>query len=182
MSTPSDSGKVWCEKCYRSFPSRAYYQLHFTSLGICDIEFSEKGKKIHREKMNSEWKTTKKAKNIQAKENGRLIRAKHYYAQKKKEAAQRALKQKELKSRTFKIGDSRNWVYVSDGIFDGNGNLIKGAKSESKTNLKKQEYYSIQPRSKHIARIPRKCSGIHPHCSICGRCFTNRRTHSKGHR
>ena len=30
-------------------------------------------------------------------------------------------------------------------------------------------------------RIPRKCYGIHPHCSICGQCHTNRRTHDKGH-
>jgi hypothetical protein len=30
-------------------------------------------------------------------------------------------------------------------------------------------------------RIARKCVGIHPHCSICGMCHTNRRTHDQGH-
>lgn len=30
-------------------------------------------------------------------------------------------------------------------------------------------------------RIARKCVGIHPHCSICGMCHTNRRTHNRGH-
>jgi len=30
-------------------------------------------------------------------------------------------------------------------------------------------------------RIPRKCYGIHPHCSICGECHTNARTHDRGH-
>jgi hypothetical protein len=30
-------------------------------------------------------------------------------------------------------------------------------------------------------RVARKCIGIHPHCSICGMCHTNRRTHDRGH-
>ena len=30
-------------------------------------------------------------------------------------------------------------------------------------------------------RLPRKCYGIHPHCSICGQCHTNRLTHDRGH-
>ena len=30
-------------------------------------------------------------------------------------------------------------------------------------------------------KIPRKCYSIHPHCSICGECHTNARTHDRGH-
>ena len=38
-------------------------------------------------------------------------------------------------------------------------------------------------RKKKIKRIARKCKdGIHPHCSICGKCNTNRRTHDVGHK
>ena len=30
-------------------------------------------------------------------------------------------------------------------------------------------------------RLARKCHGIHPHCSICGQCHRNARTHDRGH-
>ena len=30
-------------------------------------------------------------------------------------------------------------------------------------------------------RLARKCYGIHPHCSICGQCHKNVRTHDRGH-
>ena len=35
--------------------------------------------------------------------------------------------------------------------------------------------------SQTINRSSRNCNGVHPHCSICGMCHTNRLTHDRGH-
>ena len=67
------------------------------------------------------------------------------------------------------------------GVFDDEGNLISG-KSPS---LENQQKFSTIPKSGQIKltsdRVPRKCSGIHPHCSICDKCHRNIRTHWIGH-
>jgi hypothetical protein len=67
------------------------------------------------------------------------------------------------------------------GVFDDEGNLVSG-KSPS---LATQQKFSTIPKSGQIKltsdRVPRKCSGIHPHCSICGKCHRNVRTHWIGH-
>ena len=34
----------------------------------------------------------------------------------------------------------------------------------------------------HKERNSHKCTGIHPHCSICGECHTNMLNHDRGHR
>jgi len=72
-------------------------------------------------------------------------------------------------------------IPVPSGVFEVNGNLISRknpsmvSKSTGHSSINKANYKN------ESERIPRKCYGIHPHCSICGKCHTNRRTHYKGH-
>jgi hypothetical protein len=47
--------------------------------------------------------------------------------------------------------------------------------------LEVENKYNSREKPYSIIKRNRKCIGIHPHCSICGMCHTNRRTHDRGH-
>jgi len=48
-------------------------------------------------------------------------------------------------------------------------------------DVKKSLSGDITPLNEEYLTISRKCSGRHPHCSICGLCHTNCLTHERGH-
>lgn len=116
---------------------------------------------------------------------------------KKHAAAKNRLKERKKKAHDIKNNkiakikykplskERRNTIYQYIdgplGVFDDEGNLVSG-KSPSLAN---QQKFSTIPKSGRIKltsdRVPRKCTGIHPHCSICGKCHRNVRTHWIGH-
>ena len=69
-----------------------------------------------------------------------------------------------------------------DGIFNPDGSLRSGISKSKITESREYSSTTSGIRNKRISkRIARKCSSIHPHCSICGKCHTNRTTHDRGH-
>ena len=72
--------------------------------------------------------------------------------------------------------------YIPEGVFGKGGKLISGKKPSLISKSKGRSLISHAGSRNITERKARKCSGIHPHCSICGRCHTNRRSHHRGHR
>ena len=70
--------------------------------------------------------------------------------------------------------DHPNNIYLTKGEIE---DIIFGEKENTVTPQSFRNVKITRPEE----RIPRKCYGIHPHCSICGECHTNSRTHDRGH-
>ena len=123
-------------------------------------------------KVATDKKTTPKKKSGQ-----KAAAAKKRLLQRKKKNIIR----KNKKVESAKKFDNYQKTYPPYGVFNDGGGLISG-KSLSLANRQK---FSTSPKSGRIKltgdRVPRKCSEIHPHCSICGKCHRNVRTHWIGH-
>tara|TARA_B110000881_G_C18555929_1_gene506908 strand:+ start:1059 stop:1613 length:555 start_codon:yes stop_codon:yes gene_type:complete len=95
-------------------------------------------------------------------------------------------KQKKRSNKKKVRGPGVNQVWgkksIPDGIFGNDGSLISGKGKSNITESREDSPTTSGIKNKqHSKRIARKCSTIHPHCSICGRCHTNRTTHDRGH-
>jgi hypothetical protein len=129
----------------------------------------QKEKKVASDKKNAAKKKSRS--------RGKHAKAENRLKQRKKKAELK----KNIKIEFAEKFDNYQKTNPPFGVFDGEGGLVSG-KSPSLAN---QQKFSTIPKSGRIKltsnRVPRKCSGIHPHCSICGKCHRNVRTHWIGH-
>ena len=67
-------------------------------------------------------------------------------------------------------------------VFFGKEEIIELVYGEKVIHWTQRNNPVLHKKSQQIEkRLARKCYGIHPHCSICGQCHKNARTHDRGH-